>query len=77
MPRRSCVTGKLITLDELQEIRRIWVTDEHKNEIEDLVPAIYEAVIGRTISWSADRRPISYLTARRWSYCGINAVETG
>ena len=31
---------QLITLDELQEIRRIWVVDKH--EIEDLLPAIYE-----------------------------------
>ena len=30
----------LITLDELQEIRRIWVIDKH--EIEDILPGIYE-----------------------------------
>ena len=35
---------ELITLDELQEIRRIWVIDKH--ELEDRLPAIYEEVIG-------------------------------
>jgi len=37
---------ELISLDELQEIRRIWVTDSHKHEIEDLLPGIYEEVTG-------------------------------
>jgi DNA sulfur modification protein DndC len=35
---------QLVTLDELQEIRRIWVTEKH--EIEDLLPGIYERVMG-------------------------------
>ena len=35
---------ELITLDELQEIRRIWVVDKH--EMEDLLPRIYEEVTG-------------------------------
>ena len=35
---------ELITLKELQEIRRIWVTEKH--EIEDLVPQIYEDTLG-------------------------------
>ena len=34
----------LITLDELEEIRRIWVMDKH--EIEDSLPGIYEEEIG-------------------------------
>ncbi|WP_244148928.1 DNA phosphorothioation system sulfurtransferase DndC [Desulfonatronum thioautotrophicum] len=34
----------LITLDELQEIRRIWVMDKH--EIEDSLPRIYEEATG-------------------------------
>lgn len=36
---------ELITKDELQEIRRIWVVEKH--EIEDRVPAIFEDVTGR------------------------------
>ena len=36
---------ELITLEELQEIRRIWVIEKH--EIEDSVPRIYESVFGR------------------------------
>lgn len=35
---------ELIGLDELQEIRRIWV--EEKGEIEDRLPVVYEEVIG-------------------------------
>jgi DNA sulfur modification protein DndC len=35
---------ELITLEELEEIRRIWVMD--KNEIEDTLPCIYEKEIG-------------------------------
>ncbi len=36
---------ELISLEELDEIRRIWVDD--KGEIEDLVPRIYEDVYGK------------------------------
>lgn len=35
---------ELITLEELQEIRRLWVVDKH--ELEDLLPKIYEKVTG-------------------------------
>ena len=35
---------KLITLDELEEIRRIWVVEKH--EIEDSLPGVYEASTG-------------------------------
>jgi DNA sulfur modification protein DndC len=35
---------ELITLEELQEIRRIWVVDKH--ELEDSLPGIYQAVTG-------------------------------
>lgn len=36
---------ELITLEELQEIRRIWVVDKH--EMEDALPRIYEEVTGK------------------------------
>lgn len=36
---------ELITLAELEEIRRVWVVDKH--EIEDRLPALYEAVLGQ------------------------------
>lgn len=36
---------ELITLAELEEIRRVWVVEKH--EIEDSLPAIYERVMGR------------------------------
>jgi len=35
---------ELISLDELEEIRRIWL--ENKREIEDFLPEIYEEIIG-------------------------------
>lgn len=35
----------LISIDELQEIRRIWVEDKH--EVEDLVPGIFEETFSR------------------------------
>ena len=35
-----------ITLEELEEIRRIWVVDKH--EIEDILPDIYERVTGES-----------------------------
>jgi len=35
---------ELITLEELQEIRRIWVMDKH--EMEDSLPRIYRKAIG-------------------------------
>jgi DNA sulfur modification protein DndC len=35
---------RLISIDELQEIRRIWVIDKH--ELEDSLPRIYEQVTG-------------------------------
>ena len=38
-------TLELITMDELQEIRRIWLED--KREIEDHLPAIYRSVCGK------------------------------
>ncbi|MGD9537113.1 MAG: DNA phosphorothioation system sulfurtransferase DndC [Alphaproteobacteria bacterium] len=36
---------ELITLDELEEIRRIWVIEKH--EIEDSLPGVYEAAAGQ------------------------------
>ena len=36
---------ELISLPELHEIRRLWVTDKH--EIEDSLPVVYEEVIGQ------------------------------
>src|SRR5204863_4484462 len=35
---------ELLGLDELQEIRRIWVVE--KGEIEDLLPGIYQEAVG-------------------------------
>lgn len=36
---------ELITIEELEEIRRIWVVQKH--EIEDALPGVYEAVTGQ------------------------------
>ena len=32
-------------MDELQEVRRIWIEDKH--EVEDLLPKLYEGVLGQ------------------------------
>lgn len=37
---------ELVTMDELHEIRRIWVAEKHEHE--DLLPAIYEEATGRS-----------------------------
>jgi DNA sulfur modification protein DndC len=37
---------ELVTLAELEEIRRIWIMDKH--EIEDTLPGIYESATGQT-----------------------------
>jgi len=48
---------ELVTLDELQEIRRIWVVDKH--EVEDCLPRIYEEQTGRKFPGPAlDDTPI-------------------
>ena len=36
---------ELITIEELEEIRRIWVSEKH--EIEDRLPGLYERAVGR------------------------------
>lgn len=41
----------LITLEEMQEIRRIWVVDKH--ELEDSLPLIYEEVMGENYPGNA------------------------
>lgn len=41
---REVGTIELITLPELREIRRLWVTEKH--EIEDSLPGIYQEVLG-------------------------------
>ena len=46
---------ELISMDELAEIRRIWMIDKH--EIEDLLPGIYEEVYGQPYpdAWDDNR----------------------
>lgn len=43
---------ELITLDELCEIRRIWLTEKH--EFEDTLPRIYEEVVGQPFPKNTD-----------------------
>lgn len=42
---------KIITVEELREIRRIWVVEKH--EFEDLLPSIYKKVFGKPFEDSA------------------------
>ena len=48
---------ELISMAELEEIRRIWV--EEKHEIEDVLPSLYENVLGR--AFPTQRRYVSGL----------------
>jgi DNA sulfur modification protein DndC len=43
---------ELISTDELEEIRRIWIQEKH--EIEDWLPDIYEKVLGKSYPQSAN-----------------------
>lgn len=67
---------KLITLDELREIRRIWVVDKH--EIEDSLPRIYEEATGEEFpdSRMTDSLPFEHdeLELLR-SLCGGNDLQ--
>ncbi|MCP5096779.1 MAG: hypothetical protein GY943_14595 [Chloroflexi bacterium] len=40
---------RLISRDELREIRRLWLTE--RQDWEDTVPTIYQQVTGKTINW--------------------------
>ena len=46
---------ELISLDELEEIRHIWRSEEQ--DWEDSVPQIYRDVVGEDQAWSADEQP--------------------
>lgn len=67
---------KLITLDELREIRRIWVVDKH--EIEDSLPRIYMEATGEDFpdSRMTDSLPFEHeeLELLR-SLCGENELQ--
>jgi DNA sulfur modification protein DndC len=67
---------KLISIEELEEIRRIWLVDKH--EVEDLVPKIYTQVLGEEYpggqSSSSDLFDDSILELLR-AACGDNIVR--
>lgn len=67
---------KLISMEELEEIRRIWLVDKH--EVEDLVPKIYTQVLGEEYpggkSSSSDLFDDSILELLR-AACGENDVR--
>ena len=46
---------RLITKDELEQIRRIWRSEEQ--DWEDSLPKIYKQVTGEDLEWSADEQP--------------------
>src|ERR1039457_1185712 len=48
-------TETLITAEELEQIRRIWRTEEQ--DWEDSVPKLYREVTGETLHWIADELP--------------------
>jgi DNA sulfur modification protein DndC len=46
---------RLITKEELEQIRRIWRSEEQ--DWEDSVPKIYKQVTGQDLDWAADEQP--------------------
>jgi len=46
---------RLITKQELEQIRRIWRSEEQ--DWEDSVPKIYKQVTGQDLDWAADEQP--------------------
>ncbi|MFD1739505.1 DNA phosphorothioation system sulfurtransferase DndC [Bacillus salitolerans] len=46
---------QLISVDELKEIRRIWFKN---GEWEDPIPALFEEVLGYSLDWEIDDRPL-------------------
>ena len=51
---------QLISPEELEEIRRIWVVEKH--ELEDSLPAIYEEIKPELSNWSEQHRGRSALS---------------
>lgn len=72
----------LIELEELDEIRRIWV--EEKGEIEDLLPKIYEEVMNQpypgkeieALPITSDDLRVLEQTAKEWILQNLNCTNT-
>jgi DNA sulfur modification protein DndC len=47
---------RLITKDELEQIRRLWRTEAQ--DWDDSVPKIYKEATGETLEWAADEQPV-------------------
>ncbi|HEY0826852.1 MAG TPA: DNA phosphorothioation system sulfurtransferase DndC, partial [Bacilli bacterium] len=46
---------ELIGIDEIKMIRRYWRAD---GDLEDRIPKLYQEIIGQTLEWEYDDRPI-------------------
>ena len=62
-PQEFC-NLELITLEELQEIRRIWLVDKH--EFDDSLPKIYEEVIGKEFPQAESLHSSSIFGEEEW-----------
>lgn len=65
---------ELVTLEELQEIRRLWVVEKH--EIEDLVPILYEGATKRKYPGGPIDEDLVFDTDALHLLKSIAAVET-
>lgn len=67
---------RLITKDELEQIRRIWRSEAQ--DWEDSVPRIYKEVTGEDLDWAADEQPIFSAEERKLldSICDENIVPS-
>jgi DNA sulfur modification protein DndC len=67
---------RLITKDELEQIRRIWRSEAQ--DWEDSVPRIYKEVTGEDLDWAADEQPIFSAEERKLldTICDENKVPS-
>jgi DNA sulfur modification protein DndC len=67
---------RLITKEELEQIRRIWRSEEQ--DWEDSVPKIYKQVTGEDLDWAADEQPAFSAEERNLldTICATNQVPS-
>ena len=67
---------RLITKEELEQIRRIWRSEEQ--DWEDSVPKIYKQVTGQDLDWAADEQPAFSAEERNLldAICATNQVPS-
>lgn len=67
---------RLITKEELEQIRRIWRSEAQ--DWEDSVPKIYREVSGKTLEWASDEQPVFSAEERKLldAICAQNQIPS-